>query len=252
MGKNQKDGSNLPATEGDVSTFAIMKYKKGEISNILRGNMGTDALSAMDLPQISVPAGGVTTFIRPTIDGELEQKELTGIIICTQHTRAYWAQSFDQTGGGTPPDCVSEDGDIGIGVPGGECGTCPFSQFGSADNKRSKACQEKRLLFFLMSDEILPIVVKAPATSLKGAKQYLMGLTSRGMKLHSVYTTLTLEKDKNKDGIAYSKIIFKKAGEVEAPDVLEAYAEQIKPFLVKAVRDIAAMRDPADAVQSTM
>jgi hypothetical protein len=252
MSKSTAKDSSLPATldAAEGQAFAIMKYKAGEIQGILKENLGSDAMSAMDLPQISVPSGGGTTFTRSTIDGDVDQKELTGIIICTKHTRAYWKESFDSTGGGTPPDCVSEDGDRGVGVPGGDCSTCPFSQFGSADNKRSKACQEKRVIFMLMPEEILPIAIKAPATSLKNAKQYLMGLTSRGSMLHAVYTTLSLEKDKNKDGIAFSKIVFKKAGNVESPELLATYAESIKPYLMKAVRDIATMRDPMDVVSS--
>ena len=247
MGKT-RNGDNLPAEVDQQATFAIMKYKEGEIQKILAENLGSDMMTAMDLPQISVPAGGGTTFIRPTIDGEVDEKNLTGIIICTKHTRAYWRSKFDETGGGTPPDCVSEDGEKGIGDPGGDCADCPFAQFGSADNKRSKACQEKRVIFLLMPEEILPIAVKAPATSLKNAKQYLMGLTSRGKKLYEVYTTLSLEKDKNKDGIAYSKIVFKKAGDVENPQMLGIYAESIKPYLMKVMRDMASMQDPSDSI----
>lgn len=242
MGKSRND-ENLPITS---EPFAIMKYESGQIQKILENNLGSDSMTAMDLPQISVPAGGALNFTRPTIDGEVDSKELTGIIICTKHTRAYWSSKFDETGGGTPPDCVSEDGEIGVGTPGGRCQVCPYAAFGSADNKRSKACQEKRVIFMLMPEEILPIAIKAPATSLKNAKQYLMGLTSRGMQLYDVYTTLSLERDKNKDGIAFSKIIFKKAGNVETPEILAAYADGIKPYLVKAMKDIASVKDPLD------
>jgi hypothetical protein len=174
---------------------------------------------------------------------------VVGIVIATQHTRAYWKESFDETGGGTPPDCVSEDGETGIGAPGGECAGCPLAQFGSAEKGSGKACSEKRLVFMALPDEILPVCFKAPPTSLKNAKSYLMGLTSRGKKLYEVLTAITLEKDKSKSqGITYSKMVFRKVGDVRNKELIAAYATAIKPYLIKAAREIAKTRDPMDEV----
>jgi hypothetical protein len=234
---------NQPSTSDQIH-FAIMDIKKGEISTILRENLGADDPAARDLPQVSVPAGGGTMFSVPSIDGAQDLREIVGIIVATKHTRAYWKDSFDETGGGTPPDCISEDGECGLGDPGGDCASCPYSVFGSAKNERGKACSEKRLIFMTTPEEILPIVIKAPPTSLKNAKSYLMGLTSRGKKLYEVFTGLSLEKDKSKDGITYSKIMFHKVGDVTDKELITAYAESIKPYLTRAIKDIAATREP--------
>lgn len=243
--------SNVPAVQQPQVHFSLLEMPQNQVAQVLRENLGSEGLSATDLPQVSVPAAGGTMFNIPTIDGPMDMREVVGIIVATKHTRAYWEQSFDQTGGGTPPSCVSEDGERGIGTPGGDCSTCPHAAFGSAPNKRSKACQEKRLIFFVPPDETLPIVVKAPAGSLKNAKSYLMGLTSRGKKLYEVYTCLGLEADKNKDGIKFSKITFRKVGELTDADkqVMHAYAEAIKPHLMKTVRDLAGMRDANEVTE---
>jgi len=220
-----------------------MKMEKGEITTVLRENLGTEEIVATDLEQVVVPSGGVTTWTIPTIDGDVETKEIIGIIVCTQIIKAYWKESFDDTGGGIPPDCSSEDGLSGIGDPGGNCLKCKFGgkdAFGTAkDGKgRGKACQEGRLIFIVLQDEILPIRIKAPSMSLSTSRKYLFGLTSKRKAVHSVYTSMTLESDKNRDGIKYSKIIFTKIGDIENPAKTEAYAKALKPYLSKVAAEM--------------
>lgn len=241
----QATTANLPAVAESMH-FAIMEIAKGEISSILSENLGSEELTANDLPRVTVPAGGGTMFSVPGIDGPQDTKEIVGIIVATKHVRAYWPDSFDETGGGTPPQCFSEDGEHGIGDPGIECATCPNAAFGTAKKGKGKACSEKRLIFLTTPDEILPITIIAPPTSLKNVKSYLMGLTSRGKKLHEILTGITLEKDKSADNIVFSKLVLRKVGEVENKELMQAYANSIKPYLVRAVREIAAVREPLD------
>jgi hypothetical protein len=68
MAKHAHNTQHLPATSADVQ-FAIMAMQKNEIATILRENLGSEDLSARDLPQICVPAGGGTMFSIPGIDG---------------------------------------------------------------------------------------------------------------------------------------------------------------------------------------
>jgi hypothetical protein len=217
-----------------------MASQNRNIKQVLRANLGSDELRPEDLERVTVPGSGGTVWTVNTVDGPVETKELIGVVVHTQTTRAYWETSFEQSGGGTPPQCVSRDGLTGIGIPGGDCMNCKFNQFESDSKGRGKACQESRLIFIVLKDEILPIVVKAPATSLKGAKKYLLGLTSRNHPVHSVFTKLTLEKDKNADGILYAKIVMSKVGTVENPEITAAYAASIKPYLESAAHDMAA------------
>ena len=234
------EGNQVPTVVDPTSgQFAIMATQNQNIREVLKANLGFDELRPEDLERVTVPGSGGQTWVVNTVDGPVETRELVGVIVHTQITRAYWEKSFDETGGGSPPECVSRDGLTGVGVPGGDCLNCRYNQFESDAKGRGKACQESRLIFLVLKDEILPIVVKAPATSLKGAKKYLLGLTSRNMPVHSVYTKMTLARDKNADGIPFAKIEFAKTGCVENPEATAAYAAGIRPYLESAAKAMA-------------
>ena len=239
---SKKTEANVPAVVGE-GQFAIMVTDIGELKETLLETLGGEKLSANDLTRLTVPAGGGVRWNVPTLQGEQDMKELVGIITFTTLNRAYWPEEFD--GGGSPPQCISHDGVLGLGDPGGSCLTCRYAQFGSGKGGegRGKACQESRLIFMITADEMLPIVVKAPATSLGTAKKFLTGMISRRKTLHSVYTRLSLQKKQNKDGIAYSQIVFELVGEVENPEASKAYANAIKPYLVTAAKDMAEAGD---------
>ena len=241
------EGNQVPAVVDPTSgQFAIMATQNQNIREVLKANLGSDELRPEDLERVTVPGSGGTTWVVNTVDGPVETRELTGVIVHTQITRAYWEKSFDETGGGSPPECVSRDGLTGVGNPGGDCLNCKYNLFESDAKGRGKACQESRLIFLVLKDELLPIVVKAPATSLKNAKKYLTGLTSRvdpvtrrNTPVHSVYTKLTLFRDKNTDGIPFAKIEFAKTGCVENPEATAAYAAGIRPYLESAAKAMA-------------
>ena len=140
--------------------------------------------------------------------------------------RSYWA-STDPSG--DPPDCFSLDMEKGIGDPGGECETCPMNQFGSAANERSKACKETRSIFLLREGDALPIVVHVPPGSLLGLKKYLFQLAQQSVPYFTGISRLSLEQDKNKDGIKFSKIAFEFVGRIDEEGVaaIRGYARRI-------------------------
>jgi len=217
--------------------FAIMEGNITDITDMIAENIGDDTITMGDLTKIVFPSGKSTTWTIPDIEsesGEIETKKILGVIVKTQHTRQYWETEYD--GGNNPPDCASEDGITGIGTPGGNCMECPFSEFGSDAKERGKACHEKRLIFIVLKDDILPTIISAPASSLKNVRTYLFGLTSKRKFVHSVYTEVALVTDKNEDGIDYPKITMRKAGNVETPETTAAYAAAIRPFLTRTVR----------------
>jgi hypothetical protein len=232
----------------DATQFQIMKMDQNAIQSMLNENLGADSIAVQDLVRVKVPSGGGKIWTVPSIEGDHDVPELVGIIVFTKNIRTYWVSSFDDTGGGIPPDCYSPDGVKGIGemanrIEGGLCENCPMSKF--AEDGSGQPCKEGRLIFMVLRDEILPIVIKAPVMSLGNAKKYLLGLTSRVQRIHSVYTKLTLEADKNKKGMKYSKIIFEKVGDVENPELTEAYAKTLRPFIDQAAARIVS--DPASA-----
>ena len=195
----------------EPSEYRIVKTDPKQLSDIIRDNIGGQ-ITAFDLDRCKVPAGGGTMWEIPTLEGYSEEKAIHGVIVYFSDPRAYWEQAFEDSGGGTPPDCSSQNGFDGIGNPRGSCGVCPLAQFGSAparDGKESRgqACKQMRFLFIARPHSIIPLLIVAPPTSLKELKQYFIRMAGEGINFSSVVTELTLIKDKNADGIQYSRIV---------------------------------------------
>lgn len=219
-----------------LEQFQITKMDATELSETIKDNLGGEAVGTFDFDKVSVPAGGSTTWEVPALDGMEETKELTGIIIFQKTTRAFWKDSFEDSGGGTPPDCSSDDGRTGTGEPGGDCGPCPHNQFGS-DGKKGKGCKECRILFMLFPENLLPVVVSVPPSSLKAMKKFMLRMTSKNVPYWKCIVKLELNRTKNSDGISYSEIVPSIVGRIpcEQIDGLKAYRENLIPSLA-AVR----------------
>jgi hypothetical protein len=247
----KKSDESLPAEIG-AEQFAIMKMEKDGIKELMAENFGSEAINLSDLTTITVPTGGATTWTISTIDGDVETKEIIGIMIYTRMTRTWWETSFEDSGGGVFPDCFSLDALHGIGKladhPGvdGICKKCPMDAMGTGKDGIGKACKEKRQIFMVLQDEVLPVLLRVPVMSVGPSRKYLLGLTSHQKPIHSVYTKFSLETDKNKKGIKYSKIKFEKIGEVENPVHTKAYAEAIKPYLEEISEQMVRNASPAD------
>jgi hypothetical protein len=253
MAKKQNEKTKAVAIRAD--NYPIMGSAAGEAIQLIKENLGDEKLSPLDLARIRVPAGGVTVWTIPTVEGETHVEEFVGIVLKTKTTRQMWYAPFGE-GEKSPPDCVSEDAMRGIGDPGGPCLSCKYNQFGSirlqkgkeADTSKKKLCQEKRMIYTILEGQILPHVVVAPAMSLKTSRKYLVGMTSGLNRLHSVYTRFTLEKGTNPQGIDYCKILMNKVGDVEHKDETAAYAQAITPYLsidVEDLRTATELRDEA-------
>ncbi len=228
-----------------VEDISIMKMDADSLGEALSDNLGGESLSAFDLDRIKVPAGGATTWEYETIDGIVSERELKGIIIHKATNRTYWPVGMDEGGGGTPPDCSSADGVIGVGDPGGSCASCPHNQFGSGKNGRGKSCKESTMLFILQGNALLPRVVSVPPSSLRGMKKYMLRLASAGTPFWKALTMLTLNKVQNPDGIDYAEIVATKKETIpcEKAAVIKAYRENLMPSLDKAASDIATGTD---------
>jgi len=223
----------------DPQSFAISQVDTNELKALIRENFGIEGLKASDFPRIKVPAGGGRVWTIPTLDEEKDAKELDGIVIHTQLTRAYWEE--DYSGGNAPPDCFSPDCVTGTGTPGGMCDSCQFAEWGSAKNDgNGQACKQRRLVFIIRDDSILPYVLSIPATSLKSFREYMVKLLGAGKRMYTVITRFTLEKDKNDSGIEYSKVVPSMLEPVSDIATIEAYVKAIKPYIETSVRDIAS------------
>lgn len=224
--------------------FAIMTFQDlDELRQLVLENFGPAGISFKDLPNITVPSGGGLAWEIPGVEGVTTTPTLEGIIVGIKATRRLYIKAFAETGGGTPPDCFSPDGVVGHGSPGGDCMSCVYNNFEldpqtGATNKR---CKERKIIFMVMKDDILPFIIHSPATSNPNVTKFQVSVVSKKQKLEHIYTQLSLYNDKSKaKGIKYSKINAKKIGDVEKEKIpiIDAYVAAFKPYLIKTINDL--------------
>ena len=112
-------------------------------------------------------------------------KDITGVILYNHPAYAYYASAF--AGGHAAPDCSSIDGVTGVGMPGGDCRTCPYNKFGSGDGQ-SKLCKNKRMLYILREGELFPVALSLPTGSLKTFTNYVKRQLTKGRKISQIVT----------------------------------------------------------------
>lgn len=208
-----------------ISDYAIMQHDESALTETLKRNLGERGVTQAELDRIKVPAGGATNWSIPTIDGEISARELDAVIVAWKEPRAYWSESFDDTGGGTPPDCASSDGVEGVGDPGGLCSRCPFSKFGSARKGEGQACRQVRMMAILRKESLIPMILTAPPTSLRNMTKYFLRLAGASTPYYAVLTRFTLSKAKSKTGIDYAQIEATSLGKLSEEELkrIESY-----------------------------
>jgi len=192
---------------------------------------GGGAIDVTVLPTVKVPAGGGLNFELPSGDAT---KELRGVMILRQPVRAYWAGSIEDTGGGQPPDCSSQDAVTGHGDPGGDCLTCPLSQWGSKpDGGNAQACRHITRVFLLQPGHRLPLYFPAPPSAFRAAYVYNLALFDTNTDPFGVETVITLEKTQSKGGVGYSRPVFRRGEPLaaEESDAIRVYAARLVPAL---------------------
>ena len=189
--------------EIEVKKMKAFEMDNAVLSEMIAENLEGEKISVNDL--IRVERDG-KDFVIPSAEGVSNSKVFEGVIIFKHNTRSYWAKSFDEGEVDSPPDCFSEDGNIGVGEPGGECESCPMAQFGSDGN--GQACKKHQRLYVLMQDDLLPVTLNIPTGSLRKAKSYYLSLAQKGVPYYGIITSFTVTDAKNKQGIKYPEINF--------------------------------------------
>jgi hypothetical protein len=197
-------------------------------------------------------------------------RELNGVIVAWSDGKGWWPYAFGQEpDGDSRPKCKSSDMAFGMGDPLSNfnrkelqlleegklerivsertvekdgikktyvvCETCPHNQFGTAENGDGKACRDMRFFIMLLDNGTLPIVVRAPATSLGSVRDYFKRLTSNRLKYYHVVTSLSLRREQGgpKKNIPYSVIdakAIRPLNDQEKQAALE-YHNQMQPLL---------------------
>ncbi len=213
-------------------------FAAADIANIIK-EIAPEGITQFDIDRIKVPSSGATMWQLETLEGDVSEKELMGIPLAIKTVRAYWSVAYDESGGGVPPECNSQDGMFGIGEPGGDCIGCPLAKYESASKGRGQACKQMRLVFILRPDSMLPSVLIVPPTSLKDSKQFFLRLAAKGVDYKTIMIAVGLEKDKNSDGLAYSKMRFSMAKKLstEHSKKVAEYAQQMAPLFGQVTID---------------
>ena len=138
-----------------------------------------EGLTPFSLDRISFVTAGSITYNVSTEDGIEPHQYLDAIVIYTHGYRQLYTQPYDQQNT-SPPECVSWDGVMGQGSPGGACARCPFNMVGP-----EAQCKPYRWLYLLFPGEVLPTTLALPRTSLsrrlhKGIASYVIGLAKGG------------------------------------------------------------------------
>jgi hypothetical protein len=211
-----------------------------EVTDIIRENLGGEAINVLSLERRKIPSGGGMFFTVVGIDGkETPREELQGIVVAHRKIRLRWEKGLDQGGGNQPPDCVSNDGQLGQGSPGGPCALCPLARFGSdPKGNRGKACKEIRQLLVLTPESALPFVLNLPPTSLSAWESYALALGGQRHRFWSVVTAISLAKQKNADSIEYAQAHIRMVRELT-----EAEREQVAPY-VQGMKDVLGRAAP--------
>jgi hypothetical protein len=221
--------------------FLVLAWDSPRIRDLLSTNIGRGGLNVFDLDQIHVPTAGTTQWQLEDLHGIQNVPSFEAIIIDYVDPRNYWKDNYGDNGGNKPPDCTSPDGQIGHGHPGGQCALCPMAEFGSATDgsgkqRRGQACKQTRNLFCILPAQIIPVAVVLPPTSLKASRKFFLRLASMQITFSSIVTAFELERDRNADGIAYSRAVLKIARPLSPEESrrIEAYAATIRPLLDRA------------------
>lgn len=218
------------AVEVIDSNFRALQVPAKQLVQTLQNNLGGAGLKAFDLDRVKVPSGGGIAWEVPGLKGPQITQTLEGIILHSKDNRSYWAKKYGGDGGGNqPPDCSSTDMTHGIGQPGGDCLRCAFAQFGSAIDQQGKpakgqACKHVRLMLFLRADDMIPLLISVPPSSVKLAQKYFLRLAGANLPYQTVTTQLRLVKTRNAGGTEYAQIDFAMGRELREEEVAKAMA----------------------------
>lgn len=211
---------------------------------------------AASFPRIKFPSGGMLAFEVPSEEGSDVAKELVGVVIDQVSTNTYWSKKYD--GQNNQPDCFSADGKIGTRTPVAtlpwsgstmECSRCPLNQYGSGDDGKGKACKNNRKLYLVREDEILPVEILIPPSSLKAWNTYTIALTSKVKPIDGVVTRIKLKKATSAGGIEYSEAVFQKVAELtpQEREAIRGYARGLR----SAIRQQSSQPVEATPVKET-
>lgn len=189
-------------------TVEITDFKESDLSpvgDIFDVNDNMKGVSGR-IPQIKI-----NHQVRMFTNQDKSQKFETfrGIILHHSPINAYWAESFDKTGGGTPPDCSSMNASTpadNVGKQAEACFKCPQNQFGSGPEGSGKACKNMWRLHVLVENQKIPKRLTIPPSNIGALQDFLVTLRDINVPHELAIVNFSLIPAKSKNGIEYSMI----------------------------------------------
>jgi len=213
-----KKAADLPASVVPFEQYEVATMDRKELKSLMAETLGSLELTEFDLERITVPGSGGITWEIMNAEGETDAvKYFDAIILNFKSTRSFYEESYEESGGGAPPICSSNDGHTGVGVPGGNCQLCPNAQFGSKEDGRGQACTQNMILFIIRENEIMPSIVKIPPTSIRDIKRAIAKIAfQKRVHYYHGLVRFCLVKEQSKTGVTYSAVKLKFLGAIKS------------------------------------
>ena len=189
----------------------------------------------LNFQRVKIPSGGALQFEMPGSDPENPDyaRTIEGVILFNHAANAYWPEGSEDDENATPL-CMSVDGKLGVGEPGGDCVTCALNSFGSGKNGKEKMCKNTRVLYLLRNNEYMPIMVMLPPTSIKPFNDfYNTAFMSRRRAAFGSVVSIGLKRMNNGTvdySVATFKMLFDFTGEqlAQSKSYSEGFKSQVK------------------------
>lgn len=248
--------------DGDFSLIELME----------ENNMAGEKFGFADLPKAKMPLGGATKFTIESITGEELAASIEGVLVFYGKAGVLWGS--EQSKEGSKPVLKTEDlidavqvsddfGDLDQAAID-ECFThqdeagrnhydwrkLPYNQWGSGKNG-GKRCKEQRLLCILRKDDVAPVFLRVPPSSVTNVSSFLRKLMIQARKpIYQSIVKLSLEAAENSQGTSYAKVVIAGAGFVskEEGEFFKAmYTDALGSAMQQAVEEADEVIDE-DAV----
>lgn len=250
-----------------TSAHALALFSNPDSLDFVRTAFTEVGIRQSNLTKVKVPSGGMGAFAIEGLNGDTFEPTLDVVVAFAQaNQRAWYSQAFEDSGGGTAPDCASHDGVTGFGqrthetaaqaqeaydtdermpLSFGDCTGCPWDEWESAAGpSKGKACAEQTNLYFFAGKQLLPMMMVIPPTSVRVFRDYAINLMKYGLVASQVVTRISLEVETNPSGVDYSKLVLTCVSAV--PDDRMADCSAMSALL----RETFTQRNPEPVVEA--
>lgn len=152
-----KDTGLVVPSEDEAKLIAEYAQFAGEAATHDAQPLGTPMLRWRHMGANTADAEG-GKFYNSLEGNDVAYDELPAIIIDGKNSRAFYRTAYDpkkaKAGDVSQPDCKSTDGITGVGDPGGECRTCPMSQWGQDGSPPPCALSYDRLIYDFHTNQL--------------------------------------------------------------------------------------------------